>query len=132
MSWKARTTGPLDGQDGFGLVEVLVAVVILAFGMLAVAGVSMMVAGQTRGAAFDTDQSMAAQQIMDAMAQDFDAVATGTSDTTVTVAGRSYTVGRTVTQPSGHLKTVQLVVSGVDRVRPDTFITRLHKPRSLP
>ncbi|HKK08270.1 MAG TPA: hypothetical protein VKA44_05240, partial [Gemmatimonadota bacterium] len=69
---------------------------------------------------------------MDVMAQDFDAVPTGTSDTTVAVVGRSYTVSRTVTQPSSSLKDVQLVVSGIDRVRADTFVTRLHKRRSFP
>lgn len=119
-------------QAGFGLVEVLVAVVILAFGLLAVAGVSLMVAGQTRGAAYDTDQAMIAQQIMDVMAQDYDAVATGSSDTTVTISGRTYTVTSNVSSPSSRLKDVELVVSGTGRVSPDTFVTRLHKRRALP
>jgi type IV pilus modification protein PilV len=118
-------------EEGFGLVEVLIAVVILAFGLLAIAGMSISTAGQTRGAAYDTDQAMVAQQIMDVMAQDFDNVATGTSDTVVSVAGRSYTVSRTVSRSSVHLKDVTLVVSGLDRVPPDTFVTRLHKSRNL-
>jgi len=131
MSTMDRTRTTRGGQAGFGLVEVLVAVVILAFGLLAVAGVSLMVAGQTRGAAYDTDQAMIAQQVMDVMAQNFDAVPTGTSDTTMSVAGRSYTISADVTQPSVHLKEVQLVVSGRDRVHPDTFQTSLHRPRPL-
>jgi type IV pilus modification protein PilV len=119
-------------EEGFGLVEVLIAVVILAFGLLAIAGMSMSTAGQTRGAAYDTDRAMAAQQIMDAMAQDYDVAVVGTSDTTVTVAGRSYTVARTVTQTSSKLKSVQLVVTSSFTAVPDTFLTRVHKPSALP
>ncbi len=119
-------------EAGFGLVEVLIAVVILAFGLLAITGVSLSTARQTRGAAYDTDQAMVAQQLMDGMAQDYSAVPTGSSDTTITVAGRSYTVSRTVTQTSGKLKSVQLVVTGGTGVTPDTFITRLHKAVALP
>ncbi len=119
-------------EEGFGLVEVLIAVVILAFGLLALAGVSLSTAHQTRGAAYDTDQAMAAQQIMDAMAQNYAGVAVGSSDTTVTVAGRSYTVSRTVTQAATKLKSVQLVVTGATGVTPDTFVTRLHAPVTLP
>lgn len=123
---------PATREGGFGLVEVLVAVVILAFGMLAVAGMSLSTARQTRGAAYDTDQAMVAQQFMDAMSQNFTGVAVGTSDTTVTIAGRTYTVSQTVQQPSVHLKDVTLVVSGLEQVPPDTFVTRLHRPRALP
>lgn len=131
--YATEETATRSGSEaGFGLVEVLIAVVILAFGLLAVAGVSLMVGGQTRGAAYDTDQAMVAQQMMDVMAQSFASVPVGTSDTTVSVAGRSYTVGKTVTRPAIHLKAVTLVVSGRDRVRPDTFVTLINMPRALP
>lgn len=119
-------------EEGFGLVEVLIAVVILAFGLLALAGVSLSTAHQTRGAAYDTDHAMAAQEILDAMAQDYGGVAVGSSDTTVTVAGVSYSVSQTVTQMSSKLKGVQLIVSGGAGAAPDTFVTRLHAPVSLP
>jgi type IV pilus assembly protein PilV len=118
-------------EKGFGLVEVLIAVVILAFGLLALAGVSLSTAHQTRGAAYDTDHAMAAQELLDAMAQDYSGVSVGSSDTTVTVAGVSYTVSQTVTQASSRLKSVQLIVSGGAGAAPDTFVTRLHAPMSL-
>jgi Tfp pilus assembly protein PilV len=124
-----RAAGP---ESGFGLVEVLIAVVILAFGLLALAGVSLSTASQTRGAAYDTDHAMAAQEILDAMAQNYSGVAVGSSDTTVSVAGISYSVARTVTQPSAKLKSVQLIVSGGAGAAPDTFVTRLHEPMTLP
>lgn len=128
----ARPGLAADRESGFGLVEVLIAVVILAFGLLALAGVSLSTASQTRGAAYDTDHAMAAQEILDAMSQNYSGVAVGSSDTTVSVAGISYSVARTVTQSAAKLKSVQLVVSGGAGAAPDTFVTRLHEPMTLP
>lgn len=120
-------------EAGFGLVEVLVALTILAFGVLAVAGLTWSVTRQTRGAAVRTGQTLAAQQVVEAtVARGYEALAVGESDTTVAVGERSYTVALAVTQVGEDLREVSATVSGTEEVAPHTFATRVHRDRSPP
>lgn len=129
---RPRGVGP-RGEAGFGLVEVLVAVTILAVGLLAVAGLTWAVATQTREATVRTGQTLAAQQVVDAMvARGYEALATGSSDTTLVVGERSYTVAREVTQAGPDLKQVVATVSGAEGIAPRVFTTRVHRERALP
>lgn len=57
---KART---LAARDGFSLVEVLVATVILAVGFLAMAATTGAVLNRIRGAGLETERAAAVQQI---------------------------------------------------------------------
>lgn len=120
-------------EAGFGLVEVLVALTILAFGLLAVAGLTWSVTRQARGAAVRTGQTLAAQQVVEAtIARGYGALAVGESDTTVAVGERSYTVTLVVTQVGDDLRELSATVSGTEEVAPATFATRVHRDRSLP
>lgn len=128
------TAGTAAGsQAGFGLVEALIAFVILSVGLLAIAGIALSVAAQTHDAAYVTDQDMAAQQVLEVTAtSQFSSVPAGTSDTTVSVGGNSYTVTRTVTQVSPRTKKVQVDVPGQPGEADETMVTYLYAPRGLP
>jgi Tfp pilus assembly protein PilV len=72
------------------------AAIILSFGLLAVAGLSVSTAGQERLARWQTDQALAAQfALAEAYQADFDSVASGSSD--IEVGEHTYRVKLTVT-----------------------------------
>lgn len=130
-----RRPRPRSGEAGLGLIEVLIALTIFAIGMLAVAGLGLSVGAQTNWSVWQTDQSLAAQQVLERIQREgYDAAASGTE--TVTVGNRNYTVSRTVTQIGPRVKEVSVTVSttrATDRgVPPRTFVTRLYEPRPLP
>ena len=121
----------IEGEAGFGLVEVLLAAIILAFGLLAVAGLSMTTASQERLARWQTDQAMAAQlALAQAYQQDFDNVSSGSTD--IEVGEHTYRVTLTVTDISPRVKQVDADVAGVGPLDRRTFSTRLYAPRQLP
>lgn len=126
---------PSAGEAGLGLVEVLIALTIFAVGMLAVAGISLSVGAQTNWAVWQTDQSLAAQQVLERVQRAGYAAATSGTET-VTVGNRTYSVTRTVTQVSSRVKEVSVTVATTrawDKgVPPRTFVTRLNEPRPLP
>lgn len=123
------------GEAGLGLIEVLIALTIFAIGMLAVAGISLSVGAQTNWAMWQTDQSLAAQQVLEGVQREGYAAASSGVDT-VTVGNRTYEVARTVTQVAPRVKEVSVTVATTrewDRgVPPRTFVTRLYEPRPLP
>ncbi|MFW6193739.1 MAG: type IV pilus modification PilV family protein [Gemmatimonadota bacterium] len=129
------TPGPVrtSGAAGFGLVEALIAFVILAVGLLAVAGIALSVAAQTRGAASTTAQSLAGQQVLEVTAtSDYGDVPVGEKDTTVTVGNRSYTITRVVEQPSVGTKKVTVQIPGDSEQSSDVMITYIHQQSSAP
>lgn len=122
-----------SSEAGFGLVEVLVALTILAVGLLAVAGLTWGVARQTREAAVRTEQTLAARQVLEAMIdRGYAALDPGTTDTTLVVGERSYTVSRVVTLEGADLKRLAAVVPPTAGVGGHTFATLLNRDRSLP
>lgn len=131
MNRAPRTVSQDAGQAGFGLVEALLAAIILAFGLLAVAGLTMTTAGHERLARWQTDQAMAAQlALAEAHQADFDSVAS--RKTTIEVGGHSYGVAITVTDVSVRVKQVSVEVEGVGPLDARTYTTRLYAPRQLP
>lgn len=135
---KRRAPGPrgpttADPEAGFGLIEALIAAVILAVGLLAIAGIALGVASQTQSAAFTTDQDLAGQQVLEVTSVGgYAAVPTGTKDTTLTIGTDSVTVTRTVTQVAAGVKRVEVQVPGRGQRPPDTMMTYLHQPRMPP
>lgn len=114
----------------FGLVEGMVAAVILAFGLLAVAGVTLAVGSLTAQSTVRTDQSLAARQVLEGViAEPYGTYPAGTSDdTTVTVRGRSFLVSREITAASDRVDEVEVVVEGLAGVPPDSFHARIYEP----
>lgn len=117
-------------EAGFGLVEVMVSVVILAFGLLAVAGLTMGVASQTTSASLGTDQVMAAQQVLEeTIAAGYDAYPPGTDETVVvTVGDTDYEVRRIVTTYSEAAALLEVIVEAKGTVAADTFEAMLYDP----
>lgn len=111
-----------SGQAGVTLLELLVAIVILAVGLLALAGMAGAVATQTRMGGNVTGQTAAAQEVLeDLQTMDFGDVSSGSRQ--VTVASYTYTVSYQVTQPRTNLKEVVAVVEGTRELPPDTLRT---------
>ena len=118
---------------GFGLVEVLVALTILAVGLLAVGGLVWGIARQAREAAIRTEQTLAARQVLDALKdRGYAELTPGTSDTTLVVGERHYTVRRTVSPEGTDLKRLSAAVSAAGGVPARTYATLLGRHRELP
>lgn len=125
----ARTRAPVrtGPADGFGLVEVLVATLLLAVGLLAVAGVALSAARQTRSAQIRTDQALVGQQVLELMlARPFPELRPGLPDTTLTVGGRRFRVTRSVTPLTPRRKELEVTVQAAVGEGAKTFMTRVH------
>lgn len=127
-----RGGGGAGGEGGFGLVEALVSAVILSVGLLAVGGIALSVAGQTRMASIRTGQALAGQQVLeDVVTREYSSILAAGGDTTITVGGRTYTVGRSVTEVSAGYARVEIAVEGAGALGPDTVVTFVHEQREL-
>ena len=127
-----RLCGLVKSEQGFGLVEALIAAVILAIGLLAIAGLSVSTAGQGNVARWQTDQAIVAQSVLEeAHRRGFDGL-TADWERSISVGGREYAVAATVTKLSARVKEVTASVSGVGPLRERTFTTRVYAPRQLP
>ena len=119
-------------EQGFGLVETMIAITILVIGLLAVSGLSLATAAQARIADLHSDQMVAGQTAIEAIRRtDFGSVVSGVD--TVASGGRTLIVTTTVVELGQRAKqvTVELTpVSGPMTSR--SFSTVLHNPRSLP
>ncbi len=121
----------LSDSAGIGLIEVLVSLIIMAVGMLAIAGISLQVGAQNRWSTWQTDQAMAAQQVMERLQRvGYTGTANGTD--TVSVGNRSYVVNRVVSQPAPRVKRVQLTVVSSQGAAPRVFVSRIYETRQLP
>ena len=125
----------LEEQGGFSLAEALVSSMILGFGLLAVAGMSMSTARQGRLAELRTDQALAAQLLLAEIHQEirlqgFSSVSS--TERSVSVGERIVLVTTTVSLVSSRVKEVRIEVSPVGSVGSRTFTTRVYAPRQLP
>lgn len=118
-------------EAGFGLVEMMVAMLILAVGLLGLAAITTGVASQSRLSAERTAQAMAAQQVLEDVARGGYAAASSRVDT-VRVTGRDYIVTTTVTDVSVRVRQVSAVVSGRGAAAARTYTTRLYDAIQLP
>lgn len=127
---RARHRAP---DAGFGLVEALVAILVFAVGLLAVAGMTLSVAGQSRASTYRTDQTITAQEILEhELDRGYAGLTVGTNDTTVAIDARSYDVRIVVTDQGPRARRVELTVSGHENTAPTTLSGLVHKPRDVP
>jgi prepilin-type N-terminal cleavage/methylation domain-containing protein len=98
-----------SNNGGFSLVEVVIAIVILSFGLLAMAASTGYVATQLRSTSFDTQRNLARQQVIEQLRSTiFANLATNTTGQTV---GR-YTVRWNVTALNSSQRSVQVITAG--------------------
>jgi prepilin-type N-terminal cleavage/methylation domain-containing protein len=116
---------------GFGLPELLAAIVIFGAGLVAVAGLISTAMHRTRADEWHTDQMLVARQALELAArQDFDSLVTGT-DSTATGLG-TYTVSRQVGITGPRLKNLTLIVSGLGSLPPLRLRAAFARPVTLP
>lgn len=122
----------LEDVSGLGLIEVLVSMILLSVGMMAIAGISLQVGTQNRLSMTQTDQSLAAQQVMETLQRSGYAATTSGTDT-VSIGTRTYIVTRAVTTPTRRVKLVQLTITSQNGLStPRVFTSRVYERRQLP
>jgi len=112
-----RIGAPADtgGESGFGIVEAIVAIVVLSVGLLGLAGLTLAAGRQADISSSRTARQLAAEQVLERLRdQGYDGLAdetgAGPSDTTVSVAGRTLTVTTEVTQEAPGLRRIRVEV----------------------
>ncbi len=127
----AQRRANLDRQTGIGLVEVVLATAVASIGVLAAAGVSLVIGSQARLAGWETDQALAARSALEAVRQTGYARAVSGSGV-VGLGPRLYRVTHAVTAPGSRLKHVRVTVAAPPGRQPAAFETRLARLRPLP
>lgn len=127
-----RLCNALKDEDGFGLVEAMIAITILVIGLLAVSGLTLATAAQARIADLRSDQMVAGQSAIEAVRRmDFADVASDVD--TVSAGGRDLIVTTTVVDLGSRTKEVTVeIVPPAGSLTTRSFSTVLHDPRSLP
>src|SRR5688572_5439297 len=98
-----------SAQGGFSLVEIVAAMMILSFGLLAMAASTGYVSAQLRSTAFDSQRNFARQQVVEQLRGTyFDQIATNTAGLSV---GR-FTVSWVVTSPVSPVRRVSVITTG--------------------
>ena len=120
-----------SGSDGFGLLEVLVAITVLAIGLLAAAGLSSSTTRLVTSASVLADQTAAAEEVFEGLHEAGYAAAASGSDT-VTIGEARYAVEIAVTDLSPSAKEIVLSVSGRRRVADRKFTTWMASAGSFP
>lgn len=121
------------GEAGFGLAEAMVAIMVMAVGLLAVAGITLAVAQQSRASSYTTEQTMVGQEMLEfQLDQGYAGLTPGTSDTAVQVDSRTYDVEVTVSDVGPRTRRVDLSISGQENTSPVTLSSLVHQPRSVP
>lgn len=101
-----------DGRDGFTLVEVVIALVILAVGLLALASTSIFSTTQIRVADLKTEESLAVQQVAERLqALPFDSVKTVAKGSGQTVG--AYQLWWSVSNTGTNLRDVRIYTQGL-------------------
>ena len=127
-----RLRRALHDEQGFGLVETMIAITILVIGLLAVSGLTLATAAQARIADLRSDQMVAGQAAIETVRRtNFSAVASRVD--TVASGGRNLVVTMTVVELGQRSKQVTVDVTPVNgSFTSRSFSTVLHNPRSLP
>ena len=111
----------MKNQEGFSLVEIIVAMVILTFGMLAMAASTGYIARQMNASAFDTKRNLARQQVIEQLRGTFFAsIATNSTG----LAAGPYTVTWVVTSSTNAVKNLRVITSGPGYGRSASKATR--------
>lgn len=126
--------GPEAKRGGFSLVEVIIAIVVLAFGLMGMAGTTALVVRQVTLADLATERSAAVQTTLESLkALPFDSVKDGSASIGV------FDVKWSVTTASVQWKAVELITVGpgmrygggfpmLAPSVPDTFTYRIIRP----
>lgn len=103
-------------QQGFSLIEVMISLVILSFGVMALTDLQLTVTkGNKSSGGLASATTVATQKIESLKTASYSTIQSE-SPTTVTSAGRTFTRQVIVTdnQPSVNVKTVKVIVTGTD------------------
>lgn len=108
---KQTTVEPASARGGFSLVEIIAAIMILSTGLLAMAASMTYVSAQLNSTGFDTQRTLARQQVIEQLRGTF--FANLTTSTQGVSVGR-YTVRWTVTTPAGatSIRRVSVITTG--------------------
>lgn len=128
-----QRTDRQSSEGGFGLVEVLVALIVLSVGLLGVGGLALVASQHTERASSRTGQELAAQRVIEGLLEQgyaglTDETGAGPMDTTITVKGQSYTVTKQVEQVSFRVRRILAEVEGTTFTDPITRTTRIAEP----
>jgi Tfp pilus assembly protein PilV len=117
------------------MVEVIIAIIILAFGLLGMAGTTALVVRQISLAEVSTERSVALQTTLERLqALPFDSIVSGSDSVGI------FSVRWLVTVPSNQWRVVDVITTGpgmargsggfpmLDRSVPDTFTYRIIRP----
>lgn len=120
-------------EAGFGLVEVLVALIVLSVGLLGVGGLALVASQHTSSGAARTGQELAAQRVIGGLLEQGyhgldDETGAAAWDTTVTVKEREYTVTKEVTQASSRVRRIDVEVASTSFADAITRSTRIAEP----
>lgn len=106
-----RRGSPSNGRDGFTMVEVIIAIVILAFGLLGMAGTTAVLVRQITLADVATKRSAALQTTIERLrAADFNSLVTTLQSGTDSVG--PFQVQWAVTAPSNQWAEVEVITTG--------------------
>ena len=104
-----NTIQPAPNQNGFSLVEIMIATIILTFGMMAMAASTGYVSAELRSSRFDTKRTVAKEQMVEQLrASTYSSLAT--TSTATTIGQFSFTW--VVSAPTNATKRVALITSG--------------------
>ena len=121
-----RLAARLRGRAGFGLIEVMVALIVATIGMLGLAGMLLQVARRATQLSGQNGRAAVATQVMNRLASlPYDQLGNAAGCTSVTGAAFSYTQCISVVSATGY-KSIRLIITPADtRVRADTtYLTR--------
>lgn len=120
-----------DLSAGFGLIEVVLALLVASLGVLAAAGTVLGIGSQARLAQWDTDQALVAVLVIDnARRAGYASVPSGNG--IETLGSRAYARATAVTRPIPGLEHISVTVRSALGRAAATFETRLAQPRPLP
>lgn len=109
---RAGQAGPgarLVSNGGFTLVEVMVALVILATGALAVTQLSLSVAILMQRSTAKTELITHAENRLEAVQSlDYDSIRAGVTEDTVSVRGKPYVRRITITEPNSRMREIRV------------------------
>lgn len=128
-----RTQRRAPGEDGFGLIEAMIAIVVFSIGMIALAGMTLAVAGQSRASTYTTEQTVVAQDLLESeIDEGYGGLTPGARDTTVALDERTYSARVTTVDVGPHARRVRVRVSGFEDTDPATLSMVVHNRKSAP
>ena len=101
---------PKSNQNGFSLVEIIVAMMVLSFGLLAMAASTGYVFNQLRSTSWDSHRMLAKQEMVEQLRGMFWTDIPTTTAATTTIG--QYSMSYLATMPTTFTKRVRIITSG--------------------